>query len=236
MDRTFIRTLVVFVIALLAGLFIGRWSAPGTWADSDGEPSSAVTPDEATAGVEVPPAAVGERPGAPSPATSTEPVAAAEERVRELEAEVAELQSRLDSAGVRPPAEPVAWPEGRPEKFTEPGFRAAMQRVLDSCDAPVELVDFDCAEPPCIAMLRTSGEEWHDAVVNDCSAWSDTYGSTVSMEDGEVDCGGGESEAVALLSPYDHEWREDLDKEDSRNVGQRLQERWKTILADWDCR
>jgi hypothetical protein len=231
-DRTFIRTVVVFVIALLAGLFIGRWSAPGTWDPAPDEREIAASADEAPGDAEAPSA----RSDSAEPAATRAPAPAAEERVRELEAEVSELQRRLESAGVRPPAAPVAWPEGRPDKFTEAGLRASMQTALESCDVPAELVGLECAEPPCIAMLRTTSDGWHDALVNSCPAWNDTYGTTVSMDDGKVDCGGGESESVALLSPYDHEWREELDKDASGNVGQRLQERWTAIRGDWDCR
>lgn len=242
MDRTFVRTVVIFVIGLLAGLFIGRWSAPGTWEDRPDEapPVEAVpevpadTASEARAGERWVP-----RVGSAGDGSRQAPgvqVPAAQERVRELEAEVEVLRAQLESAGERPPAAPVEWPEGRPEKFTEPGFRALIEQSLAECDVPVELQRLECSEPPCVAVMRTTGEDWHEALVNNCPIWNQAYGTTVSMDDGKVDCVGAEQEGYALLSPFDHEWREELDKDESGNVGERLQERWDSIKADWDCR
>ena len=233
MDRTFVRIVVVFVIGLLAGLFIGRWSAPGTWEDrSEHEPAPADVP--AVSGTDAGRADAAGAPGASAPEPGVGPEA--RERIRQLEAEVDQLQARLDASGVRPPAQPVAWPDGRPEKFTEAGLRGLLEQGLQDCDVPAELVGFECGEPPCVALLRTSDDGWHDALVNNCATWTEAYGTTVSMDTGRADCGGGDEEAYALLSPYDHEWREELDKEESGNLGDRLQERWAAIKADWECR
>lgn len=57
MQQSILRVVFVFVVGLAAGFFIGRWSAPGTWAPA---------PPDATAG---------RRPAAPQP-TAIEPQAA----------------------------------------------------------------------------------------------------------------------------------------------------------------
>ncbi len=242
MDRTFMRTVVAFLFGLLAGLFIGWWAGTGvekTGPGEDAEATSVEAPPAPDAGPATdarpadPPPAAGQPPAPPPPGST--PVPAAEERVAELQAEVESLREALESSGVRPPARPVAWPEGRPEKFTEEGFRPLLEQALDACDVPAELRLLECSEPPCIAALRVTSEQWHDALVNTCPPWNENYGTTVSMDESKVDCGGGVSEDIALISPYDHEWREDLEKEETRNVGDRLQERWKAVASDWDC-
>lgn len=247
MDQTFLRTVVAFLIGLLAGLFIGWWAGRGV-AKIEAEPppegpvphSSPADPATGDAGQAPTEEPWIPRVGAAGDASRTAPgavVPAAEERIRELEAQVETLRERLTVPGAhRPPARPVQWPDDRPEKFTEAGFRSVMEEALSGCDVPLELQRLDCAEPPCIAVMRTTSEGWHAALVNDCPTWNETYGTTVSMDDGTIDCVGAEEEGYALLSPFDHEWREELDKDEQGNVGARLQERWDAIKTDWDCR
>jgi len=130
--------------------------------------------------------------------------------------------------------EPIPWPEDRPERFQRAGYLAALEEAIDSCAPPVELAGIDCAEPPCIALLR-AGQDWHDALVNRCPAWRDRYGTTVSQSVGSIDCEDGSTEKIAMLSPYDEEWEEGLGKDELGEVRQRLQHRWEQLRGDVSC-
>ena len=229
---------VVFVIGVLAGFAIGRWSAPGTWEEGPGE-LEAATP---IAGSATPPP---EPPSAPAPSTAgthsatpeapeAEPAPADQPSREALEAEVAMLQGLLAGYEEQVNGLPIPWPDDAPDKFREAGFGSSLRQAIADCAPPVDLVGLECDETPCIAMLRTS-QGWHDALVNRCDGWKDEYGTTVSQYTGEVDCGDGVTERVALLSPFDHEWHEGLGKEDKANMGRRLRFRWEQITTDWEC-
>ncbi len=237
---------VIFVIGVIAGFIVGRMSAPGGCSDepvvATAEPDDDATAPGPTSRAPTAEPAIRQPDATPrgtsaSPATGPVPTshAAEEDVVAALTAEVELLRGIIAANDEQQNGVPVAWTDNREPKFTEAGFSAALTAAIEDCKPPVALVGMDCSEPPCIALLRPEAGDWHDALVNGCPGWRDAYGTTVSQSTGKVDCGDGREEQIALLSPYDHEHRESLDKEDETNVRARTRHRWEQLRTDWEC-
>ncbi len=234
---------VAVTLGLLIGFFFGRSAAPteAPPAGQAAEPLPIQTPGSAPDSQ--PSEAAASRPQrSPGPAGNATPAPRTEssspqsdaEQILSLQGEVELLRGMLRGQELAATGEAIPWPEDRPERFRQAGYRAALEEAIDSCAPPVELVGLDCDEPPCVALLRT-GQDWHDALVNRCPTWRDRYGTTVSQSVGEIDCEDGSTEQIAMLSPYDEEWEDGLGKEELGEVRQRLRHRWEQLRGDWTC-
>ncbi len=151
-----------------------------------------------------------------------------EEQVTRCEREVALRDRVIESLERDLYGEPIRWPEELPERFAPEFFEREVPRILEECGARESLVDIDCEEPPCIVMLRP-GEEMSS--LSQCAAWNDTYGATVSMAMGKVECMDGSEERYVSMSPY---W-EGLGEQEQENYATRMGARWKQIEIDWPC-
>ncbi len=152
-----------------------------------------------------------------------------EEGLTRCEREVALRDRVIESLERDLYGEPIDWPEEVPERFDPAFFEREVPRILEDCGASESLVEIDCEEPPCIVMLRP-GEEM--SLLSQCAAWNDTYGSTISMATGKVDCPSGTEERYVSMSPY---W-EGLGEQEQENYATRMGARWKQIEIDWPCR
>ena len=101
----------------------------------------------------------------------------------------------------------------------------------------MEILGFDCTEPPCLAMLRPPRGNWWDDLVNLCPQWVDHYGSSVSSSSQSVTCGDGSKEHVQLLG-----WSRGLiddthpmTDEETENATKRFRARIAEAKAAWRC-
>jgi hypothetical protein len=67
-------------------------------------------------------------------------------------------------AAAAPPTDPVPWPANTPREQTAEGFWRALTALFDTCDLDaLEPIALECAEPPCIAVLRDHGTRASDS-------------------------------------------------------------------------
>ncbi len=97
--------------------------------------------------------------GPASPPPANLPAALA--RIDALEREIAALELERDlqaGALVQVEGQPQPWPEGLHPAYAEPAFTRTVQAAL-AADPELELLGVDCAEYPCIALVRSFGDE-----------------------------------------------------------------------------
>ena len=131
------------------------------------------------------------RPPAPrrSPSVVTGRDPSLESYVEELEREVASLRLERDLQNGALDAlegEFQEWPSGISASFEESSFRAQFE-ALASSDASLELVDVDCEEYPCMAVLRSYSdrEDWipglRDQVLSDWEASGESFNASIQV-------------------------------------------------------
>jgi hypothetical protein len=176
-------------------------------------------------------------PGRPRPAEALGAVSAERPR-QEVRRELVELQRELDIVTGRLHAveaevygHPVSWAEasaiGTPD---DREFREGMRRAQARCRGGWELVEVDCSEPPCVALLR--GEEQAEEAVR--STLGECEGlrlGHVVLSSEVVDCPG--SEPVA----YHYLWIGEVPEGIfHQNLRRRLQARQVDLLESNACR
>lgn len=169
---------------------------------------------------------------APGPLASTCPaeLRAANRKIEVLEARLALAETLERGYQGQLFGTPQDWPADSPEHLRPAGFQDLLSRSLDECQVPAELVDFECAEPPCVALLRPQRRDWIWSLIRDCPSWGEHFRRVPLWTDFQVDCGGGQSEQAVLLSPF---WGDyPGDRED---YAKRLASRWQEIRSQWRC-
>jgi hypothetical protein len=141
--------------------------------------------------------------------------------------------------------EPMAWPDDTPYLADPKNYAREFARALDACQVPVDVVGYDCTEPPCYAVLRrdelafsSSDELW--STISDCEYWQDRYYPGVGMATDSVDCGDGREEGILLLSVQPREdpnWLTDPDADRAvlANSAKRFDLRKKAAEEAWRC-
>jgi hypothetical protein len=126
---------------------------------------------------------------------------------------------------------PLQWDDEVPAELAPDQMKAQVERAIDECKVPLELIDWDCTEPPCFARARTSGEggDWSAKLIA-CMAWAEAYDEGMSMSSGSVDCPNGE-EGMVFFTPY-IDW---LDDEEKENWGKRFHARADRANETWPC-
>lgn len=178
-------------------------------------------------------------PAAPAPRTND-----AAGRIAELEAESRLLHALLENQETETNGTPIPWTNDLTRDYLPAAFERNLREAVATCAPDVEIVGFECSEPPCLAMLRPSGPAygdeptWYDRLVNNCPAWVDHYTSSVSGANGSVECPGGTEEPYHLLG-----WSYTLadpdrvfTREEQENRGKRFQARLREIKDDWPCK
>jgi hypothetical protein len=194
MDRTHALSAAAgaaLTIAVQAGTVTLR--APGA------EPVVVQAGETRTVGGQGPEAIMVARPHAQAPIPASEPPSAT---IARLEGRVAELEQQLalaaaTSAVARGQLEveqghPSLWPDDVPEAFRESAVTAAFRASI-ATHPGTELVSVDCAEYPCIAVLKPADatEGWQNRMRPIIDAISATAGpadlsvSASAMEDGD---------------------------------------------------
>lgn len=129
-----------------------------------------------------------------------------------------------------------AWNPYMPEVLRPGGFEEQVKRAVDECQPDMELVGFDCGEPPCLAIFRDRGGGEGALTSEDCPAWREPYGDWKTSSSDVVDCPDGVSERVLLLgSARTHDWVDEPDGAGRGNGMMRLKSRSRAVMEEWVC-
>lgn len=158
-------------------------------------------------------------------------------RNAELEAENRLLQGLLEAQDIEVHGTPVPWPDDLPEDLRPAGFERNVREAVASCAPEVEIVGFECSEPPCFVLLQSPKMDWYDALVNSCPGWVDRYTSGVAWANGQVTCPDGSKQPYYVLgwSYTLVEGAEEMTDEDKENRTKRFTTRLDEIRANWKC-
>jgi hypothetical protein len=204
--------MVSLLVAVVLGYLIGSWTAPDD------------TSVDAT----------GRRGTPPERERSRMDRAQLEEHVAFLEGELALQRLRKQTLEDELYGEPIQWPEDVPRQYDPGRFRDNVRQAVEDCAPDVEVVGFDCSEPPCLVHLRGGGDGWGDRLINGCPAWVDPYGSGASTASGTVDCGGGTEERYQIVGPHrEQPWGDGPDA--GENQRKRWEQRVEQARFDWEC-
>jgi len=173
----------------------------------------------------------------PAPPPPVSPERTDTGRVAELELQVRLLEEMLEAQQIEYEGVPVPWPDDLPEALKPDAFRSNLERAVAECAPDVELLGFDCSEPPCLAQLRTPASGWWDRLVNDCPHFTDVYTSAVTTATSEVTCPDGGKERMRLLGWSWHVVQDThpLDDEAKANHGKRFSARIRENTQAWPC-
>lgn len=155
-------------------------------------------------------------------------VAELEDRVRQHEKLIAAYEEDLGGG-------PVPWPDEVEERFSPAGFTARAEAAFAECGIPGDLVAVDCAEAPCLMVVRLHEFDAMGELLTDCPAWSRHYLPITTGTQFEVTCPGGGAETVAVRGiPI-----ATVLGLDPRTPGiderERLDARTQRIRASWRC-
>jgi len=200
--------MVCLAVVLVLGYTAGRWTAPE---DTAVETASAGEHGQAR--------------------TDREQL---EQHVAFLEEELALQRLRKQTLEYELYGEPIPWPEDVPPEY-EPGrFRENFRQAVEQCAPDVEIVGFDCSEPPCLVHLRGGQEGWRDRLIDECPGWADHYGSAVFSASGSVECSGGIEERYQIVGPQrEQPWGDGPDA--AENQDRRRDQRVEQARFDWEC-
>jgi len=210
--------MVSLALVLVLGYMLGHWTAPDRPDDS---------PEESAAGDK----RSVRRPagGTLDPGTSQQ-----EQRVAQLEGELALQKLRKETLEYELYGEPIPWPEETPEKYEPKWFEDNLRRAVEECAPDVEIVGIECSEPPCLVLLREGERGWRDRLINECPGWVDHYGSSVSSSMGSLECAGGGEERYNIIGPSTVGWL-DQDPETKQNRKKRWTQRVEEARFNWEC-
>ncbi len=219
------RTASLVVGVGLLSFFLGRWTTGEGTQPPGSEASEARAPSS----------------GSSRSVTTARTPVDCDEELETLQEENAQLAARSqvqdflvnsltkEAYGVAP-----EWPEDLPADYGQQGFQEVFEEVLEKCNPGVEVMETDCSEPPCLVVLRPRSESWHSELVNDCPAWNEAYGHSVTQSSGKVTCPDGSEESMVLVGPSVGDFIE-KDPEQPWNVMKRLRYRASNAEANWVC-
>jgi hypothetical protein len=156
-------------------------------------------------------------------------------RLTELEREVATVESLVRTYEEQLFGPPLAWPTQVPHALSATGFRDQVEIALGECDPDVDLIDIDCSEPPCLALLRIRSERWRDQLVTECSRWSEPFGAQTSGSSFSVTCADGSEEQAEMLGAPLRKILGETADEQAEAMSTRLQARMLAAKLHWAC-
>lgn len=118
--------------------------------------------------------------------------------------------------------EPLPWIGTAEEKYHPSKFRRVLFSALEHCGAGLKLVDLECAEPPCIALVEFSTEQQLLPAFTQCKPWVSEYGDAVTVTSNPVQCPG--IKAIGAVAP-------DITDE----LRERALAREKFLVDSWVC-
>jgi len=146
------------------------------------------------------------------------------------------LERIVDDLQIEYLGEAIDWPDEISEAIEPARFEEEIGDILKDCGAEVEVVDVECSEPPCVAIVRSGGDTafWQD--LPECEAWKSNYGSSVMLHVDGVSCPGGDSEVVGILGPtYDNALGPAENSEEDANRSKRFDARSTEVMTNWEC-
>jgi hypothetical protein len=209
--------------ALVVGFVLGRWAGV-SFAGVEGESGP-----EAAGSESVAPA---QRSG---PAVVTDAPLLVD-RIAELQRELALHKVAKETYEVELYGEPVEWPEmgELPAAYQPDRFRIMLAEALRECEA--DLVDVECSEPPCLALLRSHDRDHDGPLLDRCAGWADQFGGATSGKHMHIECADGSRERVHFVAPSARELLpDDHHDEDWANLRKRLTQRYEQIELGWEC-
>jgi hypothetical protein len=129
----------------------------------------------------------------------------------------------------------LAWPRQVPHELSEAGFRDQVEIALGGCDPDVDLIGFDCSEPPCLALLRIRSEDWRAQLVTGCAPWSRSFGTQTSGISFSVACADGSEERAEMIGAALQKVLGEAADEQAEAMSRRLQARMLGPQLAWVC-
>lgn len=127
--------------------------------------------------------------------------------------------------------EPVAWPADTPDIYRAEEFERIVTEAAAEIHPPVELLEVDCGEAPCLAAIRTGSGVGACQELARTSAWKAYSGDTGAMGDWVFECGGETTDRICIHGIYAPNWSCDV----QRQVLDRVQLRIDALKARWAC-
>jgi hypothetical protein len=127
--------------------------------------------------------------------------------------------------------EPVAWPEGTPERNLPEGFERIVAQAATEVDPPAELLEVDCQEAPCYAALRTAPTDGACKALTETDAWETYHGELGCRGPWTVTCDDGSEDRVCILGAYGSNWPEEV----IDHILARQEQRIGELKARWTC-
>ena len=100
----------------------------------------------------------------------------------------------------------VPWPEDTPEIYREANFRRVVTTMAKQAGPPVELLDVDCDEPPCIAALHVGPGKDDCMNLARMLAWKDAYPGNLSIGDWIHTCEDGSQVKLCIMGKEWEDW------------------------------
>jgi len=119
--------------------------------------------------------------------------------------------------------EPLPWDETWGDSYRPSEFIRIAERAIRQCGSGAVLLDAECGEPPCIALVRyTTGQPLLPEFTQ-CEPWTTAYGSTVTLATTTRTCTGGDT-AIAAVAPFV-----------SASLVAKVQARAQFVIDSWVC-
>ena len=217
--RSWTGFIVLMGVAFVGSFFFGRSAEPVSREPAYKQPSGAAAGGEGTS------TAPAEDPGG----------GALEERAADLQGEIDALERLAQVYEEELYGTAIPWPEGVAEALSPEGYRARVESAVEACGVPVDVVSFDCSEPPCFALVRSRGQDWRQALIQDCPQWHETYGTTTSGGSFRVECADGSTEQVEMLGVPLKQVVGDAAAVEAGNSMKRLKARMTEQELRWTC-
>lgn len=219
--RSWTGFVVLIAGASVAAFFFGRTATPVSLDDATGQGMERA----ASAGRVAPSGVPAEVPDD----------GALEERAADLQREIDGLERLARAYEEELYGTPIPWPDEVPDPLSPEGFRAQVRAAVEACGEGVDLVAFDCSEPPCFALLRPRDEGWREALIHGCPQWHETYGKTTSGASFAVECADGSEEQVEMVGvPLKEVLGTDAQVEPDHSM-KRLRARMTEQELRWSC-
>jgi|GEM_PF-7102644 len=78
--------------------------------------------------------------------------------------------------------------EDAPPELGPAGFPDALRDAVDQCKPQVTVLDIDCQEPPCLAVLQVLDPKWRTQLVERCPPWQETFGPNLILATDQMRC------------------------------------------------
>jgi len=127
--------------------------------------------------------------------------------------------------------EPVAWPADTPEIYRAEEFERIVSAATTEINPPVELLEVDCSEAPCYAVIRTGSGLGACPDLTRTKAWRPYSGDTGAMGDWAIECSGNVTDRICILATYAPSWSCDV----QQHVLDRNELRIGALKDRWAC-